>query len=55
LHAPFLFTLHVFYWGVGVPPLCQGHSKESTAVAFNRDATVLASASIDRTVKLWGK
>mmetsp|Transcript_67046 Transcript_67046/g.131501 ORF Transcript_67046/g.131501 Transcript_67046/m.131501 type:complete len:522 (+) Transcript_67046:38-1603(+) len=31
-----------------------GHGKEVTAVSFNRDATTIASASMDRTVKLWG-
>jgi pre-mRNA-processing factor 19 len=32
-----------------------GHSKEVMAVSFNRDATTIASASMDRCVKLWGK
>jgi pre-mRNA-processing factor 19 len=32
-----------------------GHGKEATAVCFSKDATRLASASLDRTVKLWGK
>ena len=33
----------------------EGHGKECTGLAFNFDATVLATCSLDRTVKLWGK
>jgi WD40 repeat protein len=35
--------------------LLGGHGKECTGLAFNLDATVLATCSLDRTVKLWGK
>jgi WD40 repeat protein len=31
----------------------EGHSNEVTSVAFSHDSTRLASASIDRTVKMW--
>ena len=33
----------------------KAHSKECTGLAFNFDATALATCSLDRTVKLWGK
>mmetsp|Transcript_50548 Transcript_50548/g.114819 ORF Transcript_50548/g.114819 Transcript_50548/m.114819 type:complete len:510 (-) Transcript_50548:47-1576(-) len=33
----------------------EGHAKDVTGLCFNRDATSLASCSVDRTVRLWGK
>lgn len=38
-----------------VAELTTAHGKECTGLAFNFDATTLATCSLDRTVKLWGK
>lgn len=33
----------------------KGHSKDVTGLVFSKDATRIATASLDRTVQLWGK
>ena len=32
----------------------KGHGKDVTGVCFSKDANVIATASLDRTVQLWG-